>query len=102
MPLQATELIQSPSDFATAKVTRTDQTRVPYDEEEAHIEITSAHFAPLYIKVHVYRAIEAKWVTDRILYLWRDIGHTGGTVEELVDVMDRKWLSQKCVTDDGK
>jgi len=46
--------------------------------------------------------MEVKWVTDRILYIWRDIGHTGGTVEELVDVMDRKWLSQKCVTDDGK
>jgi|HubBroStandDraft_1064217.scaffolds.fasta_scaffold493464_2 hypothetical protein len=46
--------------------------------------------------------MEAKWVTDRILYIWRDIGHAGGAVEELIDVMDRKWLSQKCVTDDGK
>ena len=101
VPVVPEEVIQSPSRFAAAKVTRTDEVRVPYEDEEAHLEIASAHFPPLYIRVRIFRALEARWVSDRILYIWRDIGHTT-SVEELIDVMDRKWLSQKCVADDGK
>jgi len=101
IPLQAEEIIRSPSRFAVAKVIRTDDVRVTYDKEEAHIEITSAHFPPLRIRVQVFRALEAKWVTDRILLIWRDMG-PATTVEELIDVMDRKWLSQKCVDDDKR
>lgn len=100
IPLKPLMILQSPSRFAVAKVTRSDDLKITYDQEEAHVEITGVHVPALYVRIRVFRALEVRWVTDRILYIWRDLGPTA-SVEELIDVIDGKWLSQKCVTDDG-
>ena len=100
-PLESTIVSESPTKFAVATLRRTDGTLVTYDQETAHIEITSAHFPPVHVEVRFFRAIQTTWVTDRILLIWRDIGRTA-MIEELLDVVDRKWLSQQSIMDEGE
>jgi len=95
-PLLPEEVVYSPLRFAAARLIRTDDTQVTPDQGEAQIEITSAHFPRLLVSAKYFRSLEVRWVTDRILFIWRDIGHTT-SAEELIDVIDRKWLSRKCV-----
>jgi hypothetical protein len=87
---------KSPDDFATAVLTQTDPTKVSYDEETAYIEIKGEDIQPLYIEVKNFRAVWLSWATGRILVIGRDIGHTAA-MEEVLDVVGRRWLSQTAV-----
>jgi hypothetical protein len=72
---------------------------VTYDRETAYIEVTGKRFVPLYIAVKNFRTISLSWATDRILVIQRDMGHVAA-IEEVIDVVDRKWLSQQSVSYD--
>lgn len=87
----------SPNRFATAVLEQTDPVKVPYDQETAHIRVTGDDIEPLYITTRFFRSISLHWATDRILVIKRDIGHVAG-MEEAVDVVDHKWLSQHGAT----
>jgi hypothetical protein len=98
-PLEPQLKSTSPLGFATALLTQTDPTKVTYDRETAYIEVTGKRFVPLYIAVKNFRTIILSWATDRILVIQRDMGHVAA-IEEVIDVVDRKWLSQQSVSYD--
>jgi len=77
-------------------VTQTDPVKVTYDQELAHIQITGESIRPLYLEVKNFRTVSLSWATDRILVIERDIGHEAG-MEEVIDIVDRRWLSQKAL-----
>ncbi len=93
-PLLPNVASMSPSGFASVVLTQTDPIKIPYDDETAYIEVTGEQFAPLYIEVKNFRGVELSWATDRILVIRRDIGHIAG-MEEVIDIVDRRWLFQK-------
>lgn len=95
-PFLKPETSKSPSEYAQAVIYQTDPVKVPYDQEKAYIEISGDDVSPLYIEVKYFRSVWVSWATDRILVIHRDIGHVAG-MEEVIDVVDRRWLSQKAV-----
>jgi len=95
-PLLPADTSGSPNRFATAIVTQTDPVKVTYDQELAHIQITGESIRPLYLEVKNFRTVSLSWATDRILVIERDIGHEAG-MEEVIDIVDRRWLSQKAL-----
>jgi hypothetical protein len=99
IPLEPGLTSNSPFGFATAVVTQTDPTKVTYDRETAYIEVTGKQLVPLYIEVKNFRTVSLSWATDRILVIRRDMGHTAA-IEEVLDIIDRKWLSQQSVSYD--
>jgi hypothetical protein len=92
-PLQPSTSTQSPHGVAVAKVTQTDATKVPYDMETAYIEVTGPAIKPLYIHVLDFRNVTVAWATDRVLVIKRNMGRVAD-IEEIIDVVDRKWISQ--------
>jgi hypothetical protein len=83
--------------YGSATQECTDAVKVPYDQEEAHITITSKYFPPVYVKVKFFRTVRLTWITDRAVLIDRDIGHIAG-IEEILDVIDRRWLSQQSIS----
>ncbi len=98
-PLEPALTSTSPFGFATAVMTQTDPTKVTYDRETAYIEVTSERFVPLYIAVKYFRTVSLSWATDRILVIQRDLG-PAAAIEEVIDIVDRAWLSQQSVSYD--
>jgi hypothetical protein len=98
-PLEPELSSVSPFGFATAALTQTDPTKVTYDRETAYIEVTGKRLVPLYIEVMIFRTVSLSRATDRILVIRRDMGHTAA-IEEVLDIIDRKWLSQQSVSYD--
>ena len=95
-PLLSADTSRSPNGFATATITQTDPIKIPYTEETAHIEVTGEDIDPLYIEVKNFRSVSVSWATDRILVIKRDIGHVAA-MEEVIDIVERRWLSQKAL-----
>lgn len=96
IPLEPPVVSVSPRQYAAASLTRTDGAKLAYDKQVAHITITSRHFPPIHVETRFFRTVRASWVTDRLLLIERDIGHVA-RIEEVLDVVDRKWLSQQGV-----
>lgn len=96
-PVQPALTIPSPMRAATATLISTDATSVPYDQEEAHIAVTGDSIAPVYVTVKCFRTVRLTWVTDRTVLITRDLGPRS-RVEEILDVIDRRWLSQQSVS----
>jgi hypothetical protein len=99
IPLEPEFKSVSPFGFVTAVLTQTDPTKVTYNRETAYIEVTGKRLVPLYIEVKNFRTVSLSWATDRILVIRRDMGHIAA-IEEVIDVVDRKWLSQQSVSYD--
>ena len=95
-PLLPVDTSRSPNRFATAIVTQTDPVKITYDQELARIQITGESIRPLYVEVKNFRSVSLSWATDRILVIERDIGHEAA-MEEVIDIVDRRWLSQKAL-----
>jgi hypothetical protein len=95
-PLLPVDTTRSPNRFATAIVTQTDPVKITYDQELARIQITGESIRPLYLEVRNFRSVSLSWATDRILVIERDIGHEAA-MEEVIDIVDRRWLSQKAL-----
>jgi hypothetical protein len=51
--------------------------------------------------VKFFRTVTLTWITERTVLIDRDIGHTAG-IEEILDVIDRRWLSQQSVDYGGE
>jgi len=58
--------------------------------------VTGEDLDPLYIEVKNFRSVSVSWATDRILVIKRDIGHVAA-MEEVIDIVERRWLSQKAL-----
>lgn len=97
VPVEPTVTIPSPMGYGSATLVCTDAVKVPYDQEKAHITITSKYFPPVYVKVKFFRTVRLTWITERTVLIDRDIGHIAG-IEEILDVIDRRWLSQQSIS----
>jgi hypothetical protein len=97
VPVESTVTIPSPMGYGSATLISTDGTKVPYDQEEAHITITSKLFPPVHVRVKFFRTLTLTWITERTVLIDRDIGHIAG-IEEILDVIDRRWLSQQSLS----
>ena len=97
VPVESTLTIPSPMKYGSAKVVSTDGVKVPYDQQEAHVTITSKLFPPVYVTVKFFRTMTLTWITERTVLIDRDIGHIAA-IEEILDVVDRRWLSQQSIS----
>lgn len=97
VPVEPPVTIPSPLGYASATLVSTDGVKVPYDQQEAHIAITSKSFPPVYVTAKFFRTVTLTWITERTVLIDRDIGHIAG-IEEILDVIDRRWLSQQSIT----
>jgi len=95
-PLEARVDRFSPQKTGQAIVLRTDGTQIPYEDEVAHISVISEIADPSFIVTKDFRTITVQWVSERLLLIRRDIGHVAG-IEELYDVIDKKFLIQKSI-----
>src|SRR5258708_3824352 len=78
VPVESTVTIPSPMGYGSVTLVCTDAVKVPYDQEEAHITITSKYFAPVHVNVKFFRTVNLTWITERTVLIGRDIGHTAG------------------------
>jgi len=77
-------------------VLRTDGTKIPYENAEAHISIETELGDAIHITMKGFRSVSAEWIGERLLFIKRDIGHVAG-IEEIYDVVDGKWVLQQSV-----
>ncbi|MGE5176540.1 MAG: hypothetical protein ACM3JJ_09220 [Hyphomicrobiales bacterium] len=96
-PVDSTVTIPSPMGYGSVAMVSTDGVKVPYDQAEAHISITSKYFRPVHVRVRFFRTLNVTWITERTVLIDRDIGHIAA-IEEILDVVDRRWLSQQSVS----
>lgn len=96
IPVVGPETVDSPERTGRACVTQTDGTLVPYEQAEAHISITTALGPPVFLVVRDFRLLHVQWINERLLYLDRNMGRVAG-IDEIFDVIERKWLFQKWV-----
>ena len=97
VPVESTLTIPSPAGYGSATMICTDGVKVPYDQQEAHITITSKYFPRVFVEVKFFRTVKVTWITERTVLIERDIGHIAG-IEEILDVIDRRWLSQQSLS----
>ena len=96
-PLESPVSVISPIGSSTARVVRTDGSKVPYDAAEAHITVESAFGQPIYFKSKGFRTVDVQWMGERFLFIRKGIGHIVA-IEEIYDIVDRKWLVQQTVS----
>jgi hypothetical protein len=96
-PVEPADTIPSPMGYGFAALVGTDAVKVPYEQEEARVTITSKYFRPVYVNVKFFRTVKLTWITERTVLIDRDIGHIAG-IEEILDVIDRRWLSQQSIS----
>ncbi len=97
IPLEPAVVVNSPIGSSTARVVRTDGTKIPYEDAEAHITVASAFGDTIYFKSKGFRTVDVQWIGERFLFISKGIGHIVG-VEEIYDVVDKKWLVQQTVS----
>ncbi len=88
--------VRSPLEISTASILRTDGAKVPYEDAEAHILIETEQGPHVYVIVKGFRSVSVSWIGERFLLIKRDIGHVAG-IEEIFDLVERKWLIQQSV-----
>jgi hypothetical protein len=96
-PLEKAVTVNSPNGHSNARVLRTDGTKIPYDDAQAHISIQNAFGDPIYISSKGFRTIDVQWIGERYLHISKGIGHIV-RIEEIYDLRDRLWLLQETVT----
>jgi len=96
-PLEDAVTVQSPSGLSIARVLRTDGVKIPYDDAEAHVTIRNAFGDPIYLRSKGFRTIDLRWIGERYLHISKGIGHIV-RIEEIYDLVDRRWLIQETVT----
>ena len=88
--------VRSPLEISIASVWRTDGAKVPYEDAEAHILIETKQGPHVYLRAKGFRSLNVSWIGERLLLIKRDIGHVAG-IEEIFDLVDRKWILQQSV-----
>ena len=96
-PLESAVVVNSPIGSSTARVVRTDGTKIPYDDAEAHITVVSAFGDTIYFKSKGFRTVDVQWIGERFLFISKGIGHIVA-IEEIYDIVDKKWLVQQTVS----
>ena len=96
-PLEPMVVVRSPIGSSTARVVRTDGTAIPYEDAEAHITVESAFGEPIYFKSRGFRTVDVQWIGERFLFVRKGIGRIVA-IEEIYDIVDRKWLVQQTVS----
>ena len=95
-PLEAPVVVSSPLGSSTARVVRTDGTKVPYENAEAHITVESEFGDTIYFSSRGLRTIDVQWIGERFLFIRKGIGHIVA-IEEIYDIVDKTWLVQQTV-----
>ena len=95
-PLEPAVVVNSPIGSSTVRVVRTDGTKIPYDDAEAHITVVSEFGPTIYFKSKGFRTIEVQWIGERFLFISKGIGHIAA-IEEIYDIVDKQWLVQQTV-----
>jgi hypothetical protein len=87
------------SEFRNRKATlaQSDATKVPYDKEIGSITIESQDRPAQYIRLRRFRAVEIKWINDRLLYIYCDIGHIA-SVDAIFDAQTGKWIYRQSIS----
>jgi hypothetical protein len=96
-PLEKTVTVHSPNGHSNARVLRTDGTKISYDDAEAHITIQNAFGDSIYLRSKGFRTIDLRWIGERYLHISKGIGHIV-RIEEIYDLVNRRWLIQETVT----
>jgi hypothetical protein len=87
------------SEFKNCKATlvRSDATKIPYDKEIGSISIECRDRPKQYIRLRRFRTVEIKWINDRLLYIYCDIGHIAG-VDAIFDAQTGKWIFRQSMS----
>ena len=87
------------SEFRNRKATlvRSDATKIPYDKEIGSITIESRNRPKQYIRLRGFRWVEIKWINDRLLYIYCDIGHIA-CVDAIFDAQTGKWVYRQSMS----
>jgi len=96
-PLEEAVAVSSPNGHSNARVLRTDGTKIPYDDAEARITIQNAFGETIYLRSRGFRTIDLRWIGERYLHISKGIGHIV-RIEEIYDLVERRWLIQETVT----
>jgi hypothetical protein len=84
-------LSKQPRPPLKATLVRSDATKIPYDKEIGSITIESRNRPKQYIRLRRFRTVEIKWINDRLLYIYCDIGHIA-SVDAIFDAQTGKWI----------
>ena len=95
-PLEPVVIVNSPIGSSTARIVRTDGAKISYDDAEAHITVVSAFGDTIYFKSKGFRTVDVQWIGERFLFISKGIGHIVA-IEEIYDIVDKKWLMQQTV-----
>ena len=87
------------SEFRNRKATLvlSDATKIPYDKEIGSITIESRDRPNQYIRLRGFRWVEIKWINDRLLYIYCDIGHIA-SVDAIFDAQTGKWIYRQSMS----
>jgi hypothetical protein len=87
-------VVASPNGGWSATVEQTDPVVVPYGEAQACVNLRSGAGMTRSVTVRDFRTLEVTWISDRLLYLFTDVGHVAG-VGQLLDADALEWLYAK-------
>ena len=96
IPIENEKEIKSQMRSGSIVLRRTDGARIPYEDAKAYLTVRSSLSETIHIEVKYMRWIEVKWISERAFLIYRNIGHIAG-IEEIYDILDRKWLLQTSV-----
>lgn len=96
-PVEDPVVVVSPQKYGIATVKRTLGTEVPYDRAIAVVSIEHKFGDPIYLKSIGFRTITVSWIGERFVHINKGIGRIV-SVEEIVDLVERKWLIQHTIS----
>lgn len=80
------------SQLFEARMIRTDGSQIPYDRSEGMITISPLNGGePIHIKLERFRSIEMRWINDRLLYVWMNLGRIY-SVDAIFDAIAGQWI----------
>ena len=97
LPLEAPVTVTSPHQVWAATVTRTEGTKVPYDQSLGRIEVTSDGQPMTVIRTHGFRTITVTWINDRLLHVNLGLGRIA-EVEAIYDMQGHQWLYRDSIS----
>lgn len=77
-----------------ARLQVTDAVVVPYDQAKASIVFERTDGKKRFLLIEDFRTTRLRWINDRLVYIFCDIGHIAG-VGMVYDVEDDRWVYQK-------
>lgn len=97
LPVEVPVITYSPFRQGVATVERTLGSEIPYDRSVAVVTIEHKFGDPIYLVSTGFRTITVTWIGERYVRLDKGIGHVV-SIEEIFDLVDRKWLVRHTIT----